>query len=339
MEPHRVVAKKDKDNKAKGDEAEVVVEEGEAPKKERVPLRGRRDLWQVPLMLLGVALVITGGARLMKPKVPPDYTGSLDRVSAYLDGTPEDIETGAGLLATVGELVGTGTLSADEEARYYFLRGDLAHVRSLGSRTVSPERSQQVVDNYEIAETRYDAEVTGDRLIWQCQALIDIDRMREALEVARRIGDSNLPKRLEYMRKVIEGDIASGAPSIDEAARIDAITEIRDSSGATAQDRLWAVGRLVQIQIDEGNYDDAIRRLSAEILRLDNPRSPDAAPLYLMLGKAYLDMDNVPMAREHLRIAVQYLPEGSQMFGEAELYLAQALQRDETFEEARDRYA
>ncbi len=341
MESHRAVAKKDKDieKEAKGDEAEVVGEGGESAKKERVPLRGRRDLWQVPLMLLGVVLVVTGAARLMKPKAPPDYTGALDRVSAYLDGTAEDIETGAGLLSTVGELVGTGALSTDEESRYYLLRGDLAHVRLASADAVSPERSQQIVENYEIAETRYDAEVTGDRVIWMCQALIDVGRMREAMDVARRIGDTSSTKRLEYMRKVIESDLASGVPSIDEAARIDAITEIRDASGATTQDRLWAVGRLVQIQIDEGNYDDAIRRLSAEILLLDESDSPDAAPLYLMLGKAYLDMDSVAMARDKLRLAVRYLPEGSQMFGEAELYLAQALQRDESFEEARDRYA
>lgn len=329
-----------KDKKDIQDDAGEDRVEGAEAKKERVPLRGRRDLWQIPVLLVGMVLLVTGAARMMKPDKPPDYTGALDRVATYLDGSSEDIEMGAGLLATIGELVGSGKLSDDEESRYYLLRGDLAHLRTKDLAHASPEHAKQVVENYEIAETRYGSTIEGDRVLWECQALIDLDQMREALSVARGIQAEHADRRLEMMRRVIESDLASGSPVIDEAARVDAITEVRDAPRATLADRMWAVGRLVQIQIDNGNYDDAISRLSAELLRMDrSSEKPEAAPLYLMLGKAYLDMDNIPAARTHLRHAVDLAPQGGQMYGEAELALAQTLQRDEAFEEARERYA
>ncbi len=308
------------------------------PPKERVPLRGRRDLWQVPVLVAGLALVITGAARLLKPAAPPDYTGAMDRVVLYLDGTADDITMGAELLAGVGEKVGVGELTDEEEGRYYLLRGDLAYVRARDFTEPMPEMSREVIENYEIAKTRYDAEITGDRLLWECEALLDLGRTREALEVARRIGDPTSAMRQQYIRRVIETDLTTGAAAIDEAVRIDAITAVRDAPAASLGDRLWAVGQLTSIQIAQGNYDDAIRRLIAEIQRLDKPNIPEAAPLYLMLGRAYLDMDNVPAARTHLLSAVSLAPEGGAMFGEAELYLAQALQRDEDFEQANDRY-
>lgn len=325
--------------------------------KQRVPLRGKQDLWQLPALAIGGALLTLGVMTFIKGAPRPDFDGALNGAEAMI--ARQEYLPALDLLngPVVAEL-SQPEATEEVKARFHALRADAIYLsqKEAGS-SVAPEQAlannRNVLAEYERAAKYDPAQLDTRRQAFIAETLLDLGKFDDALARIRSLPDSDAQRRRRLLRRTItqlmgrpEGQIASEAEAPTAASRRERhdligelLLELRADPTLEEEDRLWVTARRAERRLGAGFPAEAIEEVIPEIQRLSNTDTPVVGELFLLLGRAYLELGRIEQAQTNLGRAEGLLPAGDSRRGEVEVLLARIAQVTNELEEARDRYA
>lgn len=332
----------DKDNAEQQDGGEkkpglVARLKGLIPDVAREPLRGGRDMWQIPALLVA-ALLIAGGVRSWIANAPgADFPGALSSVEAHLDARQyaKAVEI---LNGPILNNLHDPALTREDLARFWALRADALYLLAREQGVDRFENHKAVVENYEAARAQYGAELAGLQQARLADSLLAMDRHDRALEESVAIPDDLADRRRRIQRAIVDHGLRGDATSAQRQRSFELLSRLRNDSTSDDSDRLWAVVRQSRLSLESGHPDDAIRRLLPEIQRMDSRLSPEAGELLTLLGEAYFDLGLIEDARERLELAEQIMPATDRVAARAGVLLGRIDQAQDDIEVARDRF-
>jgi len=300
------------------------------------PLRGVRDMWQVPVLLLGVALVAMGLSRWMKAAPGPDFEAALASTQALIERHQYEAAL-AMLNQKIAPNMAGPELTDDIRVRYHLLAGDALYFLQREKALDLTANNAQILEQYTTARNKYEHELDGVRRANLADTLVSLGRYEEALAELRTIQEP-ATRRLMVLRRIIDTELNAERPRLKPDHLAELLAELRDHPGAAPGVRLWAVAQQARQMLIAERPDEALRLLLVEVQRLDNRLTPEAGPLFVLLGRAYVAIDRLDDANEQLRIAERLVPESDADAAELQLILARISQARERLDDARDRY-
>ncbi|MEL7088928.1 MAG: hypothetical protein AAGL98_10905, partial [Planctomycetota bacterium] len=251
-------------------------------------------VWQLPVLLVGMALLGVG-LYLAAPRYsPPDFAAMLDTVEQYLTaGNTEEALTRLNKMSDDGI-----ALEGDDlRGRYHELLGDhdwLVYADLYPVPVDTPESTAQlkkVLEAYKTAENEHDRKLDGESMAWWAEALVLMNREDDALAIVDRMDAKDADKRYKLIRDLIEshrknGDPAAFARMLDRFDRT-----LRDEKNKKKQlvQRQWIAEVRARHYLDVKDPQRAIDYINREMQRLRAAGAEDAPQLLVLLGKAYQD--------------------------------------------------
>ena len=325
------MAKKQPKAEAAPDEAPA-----EAPAKaSRIPLRGRRDLWQIPTLAFAGVLLAIGLAQSVRSKPPTDFSGALAAVDQLLaqEQYDEAVEILNGpVLSAMDDPAATPAVLS----RIYELRGDAIFLEQRARQIDLPANHHKVLENYRKSREYEDRPYDETRLARMAETQLALGEIDDALANARRL-TSNTSRRHELFKKLIDRGLEPDATALNRARALDLLAEIRVDPSISESLRIWTVIRQTRLSLRAGFPEEAIRRLLPEIQRLPSRLDAAGAEFFILLGHAYADLGHFDDARTHLEHAFSLLEPSSDLAARSQVLLGRIdlAQRDP--EQALDR--
>ncbi|GAB4550775.1 MAG: hypothetical protein Tsb0013_12650 [Phycisphaerales bacterium] len=307
------------------------------PKLSGTPLRGVKDVWQFPALLLAAGLI--GGAIYTYTNRAPeaDFPGALASVEAHLEARQYDgamqILNGP-ILANLDDPAITG----EDLARFWALRADTLYLLARDQEIDRAENHKAIVDNYTVARSRYDHELTARQYYRLADTLLALGDYDGATKEAQSIAEELADRRRDIYQRVIEHGLRTDAGPADRDRSYELLARLRNDPSSTPDDRLWAVVRQSRLSIESNNPEDALRRLLPELQRQDTRTSPESGRLFALLGEAYFDMGLLDESRKHLELAEQILEPTDPDAGRVGVLIARIDRVNDQPELARDRF-
>ncbi len=240
------------------------------------------QLWQLPVMLLSVVLLVAGVWMSLPEEDPHGYARLVDEV------VPELIQAGKYDQAIESLDVLHSHLkemSAELVSEYYLLRGDALYWGQRKKGWDKRENYQVVVDNYVRAE-EMDRVLGTRRLEWKVRSLISID-MGKAIELLAEFkGDDGMSARQRLRRCMIELMLRDPRADHEGLARL--IERYLSEPGALRDDRIWGIARNGELMLARGDASEAVGYLLRQMMKLKADNDFGLGELRVQLGNAYL---------------------------------------------------
>lgn len=303
----------------------------------RSPLRGVRDLWQFPALLLAVALIAGAIAVYTREAPTADFPGALDGVQAHLDA--RQYEGAMGILnGPILANLDDPAMTSEDLGRFWALRADTLYLLARAQGIDRNENHKTVVQNYRVAVSNYDHTLSAKQRVRLARTLMALDEWDDATKEAIRIPDDEAEARRDLYHVLIDHGLEALASEHDRERSFDLLAKLRNDPSSTDDDRIWAVVRQSRLSIENGHPEDALRRLLPEVQRLDSRMSPQAGGLFALLGESYFDMGLLDEARKHLDMAETLLEPTDPRAGRVGVLMGRIDRILATTEEARDRF-
>ncbi|MFI4856054.1 MAG: tetratricopeptide repeat protein [Phycisphaerales bacterium JB065] len=307
------------------------------PKTEE-PLRGGRDLWQMPTLIGGLLLLAIGLTAWVNSAPEPDFNAALDDVAKLIDEQRYD-DAIAVLNDPLGKYIYTPEAKPDDVMRYYLLSADALSSAQRLKGIADPRNHESVVEYYTEARDTYLAELNGQRKYNLAESQLALKRPDEAIATVLSIGDEDVELRHRLLKRLIDRAINPADDLISRAKGIELLATLRQDPLLATDDRLWTVARQTRLRLANGNYEEAIERLLPELQAMKTRQGHEAGHLFLLLGRAYYEMGLMEAAEGHLQRATSMLNVSDPLFGEAEVVLGRVAQVNGDVDIARDRFA
>jgi tetratricopeptide (TPR) repeat protein len=286
------------------------------------------SVWQLPVLLVGMAL-LGGGLYLAKPRfVPPDYHGMLDTAQQYLKAeNPEEAGTRLNVLAEQGIAEQDDTT----RGRYYQYLGDHDWLvyRQLYPDPVDTKSARdqlrKVDEAYRTAEEKFDRKLDGSAMGRWARALVLLGKDEAALAVVDRMDPADAARRYALIRELIEGHRRNGDPAafiglLDRFER--SLREEKDKAERLKQ-RQWVAKVRARHYLDVEDPQRAIDYINREMQRLRAAGASDSPELMVLLAKAYQDVADFDNARRLYGIGQQMVADSDRLNGLILVGLAQ----------------
>ncbi len=302
------------------------------------PLRGPRDLWQVPVLVLGVLMLFVG-ARMWVVEAPgPDFAGALDSVAEAI--TSQEYERAIEILNDpLAEYILSEDATTSERGRYDLLSADALYYAQKSRDISLTDNHERIVEYYREARERYLTDLTARQSVNLAHTLLALKRADEALGEIRTLGGEYSQLRFEVYQEVVNQSLEADEPLVDEKRLTQILNEMRDESVATPEDRVWVVIQQTRMRLRGGYVEQAIERLLPEIQALPSRQSEAAGRLFVLLASAYFELGLTEAAKDHVARSSGLLPTSDPSFAQGEVLQARILQVEGQAEEARDRFA
>lgn len=335
---------------------------------ERAPLRGWRDLWQIPALVVGIGLLTMGLMTWIKGAPRPDFESALSNVETLIEHQEykEALEILNGPMMTeLNQPEATDLV----KARFHALRGDAIYLgQKEAGPTVAPKEAltnnRNVLTEYEKAAKLDKPIIDPRRQAFIAETLLDLAKHNEAIERIRGLPDEIAPRRHRLFKRLITELMAmgpgerqpgghgagsghdehgaheeQGAPAASGDQIADLLMQLRADPTLPEEDRLWVTARRAERKLSAGFPSAAIDEIIPEIQRLSESDMRIVGELFLLLGRAYMEVGRIEQARSNLARAEELLPSGDALRGQVDVLLARISQILSETEEARDRYA
>ena len=295
---------------------------------------GWRDLWQIPMSLAAIALLVAALGYAFVTKPDPDFSPAFKVAAKQIEREeyPQAIKT---LNTRILPYVGKPVMTDRQEGHFYQL---LARAVFGGQKAMGISNET----NYRNAlSAMRKAEADGTKLTDKDQALIAqcylaLGEIESASARAEQITGESADIKLRITRRIVDKHLAANPPRYDDAS--DLLAEMLDDSTLSVDDRAWAIGRQAQIEIAQNLPEVAITRLLRAMPRMASASPLPRARLQLLLAKAYLEGLATDQANLQLDLAAKLIPDGSPEQAEANLLRARVLEQREDYDAARDQY-
>jgi len=315
------------------------------------------QVWQLPVLLLGLGLLVIGVYVAMPGGEADDFAGLLENVDLLVKNNRlEEAETilDQELMPRIHE-AGRG-----DKAYFWQLFGDLTFEKLYKTGVigrdgvVAAEPIYQKIVGYYGNARKAGRELTGPSLRNYIRSLVAIGKEPTALALLEQMTGPQAAQRYLIVRDMIERrrgdrrdvDVDALMPLI-QRFRAD-IKAIADPALAREQE-VWADGFQASMQMQAGDPQGAINYLLRHIQRLAARQGDDdLAPLIVRLGQAYHEIGDFRNAEQQFRYAQQKLKpvddlNADVLVGLGRLALTQARGQDveealEYFREAEEGY-
>jgi len=285
------------------------------------------QVWQLPVLLVGVSLLGVG-LYLAAPRViPPDYHGMLDTVQEYLRA--ENIEEASGRLNTMSD---RGIIHEDDgtRGRYYQYLGDhdwlvYADLYPVAVDTdTARAQLKKIVEAYERSE-ELGRSLDGLSMKRWAEALVLLGREDAALAVVDRIDAKHADARYDMIRSLIEKYRADGDPKAF-ARMLDHLEQaLRTEKNKTKRlkQRQWIAELRARHYLDVDDPQRAIDYINREMQRLRSAGAEDAPGLLVLLGQAYQAVADFENARRLYSVVQQMVVDSDPLNGRVLTGMAQ----------------
>lgn len=301
------------------------------------PLRGRRDLWIIPALLVGGGLIVAGISKWTSRAEGPDFAGALTTAQALVE--QQDYEHAMEFLnSTIAPALGDPSVTPENMAAYHLVAGDIIYYLQKKRRIDVRDNHEQVVQQYTTAQRDFKADLGTIRQGNLVDSLVSLGELRSALDEYRRLPDDAGPRKWSLLKQLAAKALAKPDAGLDHEQLTTLLVELRDTADLPKPERLWAVTSLAQLDLASGHADEAMRRLLPEVQKLDSRLTPEAGHLFVLLARASIMLDDIDRAQEHLTNAERSIPEGDDDQATLNIILGQIAQARESLEEARDRF-
>ena len=302
------------------------------------PLRGGRDVWQVPVLVIGAGLLFLGARAWVAEAPGPDFEGALDSVEMAIDAGQYEraIEI---LNDPLASYILSDEATMSHRGRYSALSGDALYYAQQARGLALSENDERIGAYYRDARERYLTPLSPEQTGNLANVLLNMGQPEAALNEVRKLGAAHAGLRFEMLRQVIGRALEGDAPDIDEEMLTRLLREMREDPDARTADRVWVVTQQTKLRLRGGYIEEAIERLLPEIHGLDSRQTPEAGQLFVLLAQAYFELGLTDAAREHVARATALLPTSDLAFGQGEVLQARILQVEGQTEAARDRFA
>lgn len=312
------------------------------PRLKLTPLRGPRDFWQIPLLVGGTMLVLSGAMVWIGQADGPDFEGVLDDAEHLI--AQQDYDGAMDMLnGPILEELGSPEVNGHIRGRLHALRGDALylglHERLTDFSTeLRHTNHETILHEYHEAEEHDHELMTPRRHGFLAEMLLDLGEIEEAIEHIEHLPEEQAERRIRLWKQIVEHHLVQpSGQGVDKASEV--LEQLRLNSELSETDRIWIVARHAEIRLAGGHIEEAIDELLPEIHLLYDRDTSEAGELFLLLGQAYVEQGHFDLAREHLLRAESVFVSGDERRGRADSMLARIAQTLGEFEEARDRYS
>ncbi len=312
--------------------------QGEQPEQNPAGAVRWRDVWPLPALLLAVSALGAGVVMALMTRPAPVFTPALERANRLLEAGRYD-DAISELNTEVFPYLGRPELDKTLEARFHVL---MARALYKGQRDLEyPQRvnDENIVKQYLLAEKR-GATLGASDVEALARTYVALDEPDRALDRLRTLDDPD--KRAALYRLVIDTGRHKTRP--DHEKLLLTAEEMLDLEGLSEADRVWALARRAEMQLDLGYTPEAINGLLREMPLLVGRDIPGIGELFVMLGRGYYESGAYREARRELERADNdaMLDDHDPARAWARLYLAHVEARlaedEDQLRSARDRY-
>ncbi|MEM9414052.1 MAG: hypothetical protein AAGA29_01070 [Planctomycetota bacterium] len=301
------------------------------------------QVWQMPVLLLGLGLLAVGVYFALPKYVPLDYDKELAKIESLV--TKNRLEEAEGRLDKLAESSAFVDAVDDPVEGYYWqLYGDL-RFRQMDTRVwqgittqAGQENLAQIVEHYRSAQ-KLGRELPGNALWRYAQTLAAMGDDTGALRVVDAMPDDSATRRHEIVRALVERAMQTDPdPASEKVAnllrRFEQELDAEPDIAVRRGEKIWAMQQRAERFLRAGDEQAVIRMLvEGGLMRLKQggASDQDIAPLNVVLGEAYAMEENFVDARQRFSEARSHLEDGHEMFprvlvGFADIELAQSEQ-------------
>ena len=298
------------------------------------PPRSRERLpwtsaWQIPTILLSLALIAIGLYHAGREKPGHDFDGALTQIEAMISSGEFEVAA-----TRLGERVQPFLNEADPSQVGWFnaLVGDVLYLAREHDGTHTGESDQLVIERYRRAQ-HHGFEPGLARLERWAMSLVRLGELGEARRHLEAIegftydaerGTAASAARRRVLRRLVEETLRRPGLPFNEA--IEVLGEYRAEPGLEVRDELWAIARQGALRLDAGIYREAVDHLLIDMRRIE-PRAAETGTnlgeLYVLLARGFLRQGEYDLAHSQLDHAMMLLEESDPVRGEAYLIRGQ----------------
>ncbi len=305
--------------------------------------------WQMPALLLGMAMVAMGVILTLPSSEPEDYDGSLDSVQAFLragnlDGAEQKLKLD-------GAMIQAEQVPGRIKGRYWQLWGDLAYDQIQMLNLSKAEFHQKVLGYYSKASEHGQA-FDGEHLRRWAATLVSLDRLDDALKKIEEVELEDRGLKWQLIQQIVNQQIDrhEDAPTQLTPWLVRFFEEVRLEADAARRRKaaIWGVTLHAKILLEARDADKVIQFLHLKYVRFrDEGTAEDLGPLQVRLAQAYQQNGQYKQARQWFEQARQLLAEEDELnvqilVGLAQIMLAESgdvRQVQEIFASAATRYS
>ena len=245
------------------------------------------QVWQLPVLLLGLGLLVSGTYLSMPKHVDSDFPGALDSAERALEAG--DFELAQTELDKIGEHKEKSNLA--DQARYWMLAADRIFVEQRVKEWDLAENQQNII-RYYVKAKEMGADLDAKRIGRLAQAQVSLGRVDEALNLLADMKGQAPAERYGLVRQIIERRQAQGPMPLAEVMPLIKTLEKELSAETNPQERRaqeqWVAALRAKSLIEAGDPQLAIDFLVQKLPRLvDQVEEGKLAGLYLLLAKAH----------------------------------------------------
>ena len=304
-----------------------------------------RNLWQVPAIVLSLALIGLGIRVAMQHAPQDQFDAALDQVEQLIRGG--HLEPAS---ARLTEIIGPelDKASGTQKAKYHAIVADWLVAWQQSQGTSVTEHNENIAQEYADA-VALGLPLEPVRLERWANALIDLGRIEDAqsrldeldaMDLHGASADDVRVRRNRVLRRLVQFSLRHEDLPYD--ALMSMLSQYRRDERLSSADQAWTIARQAELRLEAGRPQEAVDSLLVDMRRLES-RIPEAGPanfaeLYTLLGRGYYDLGSYDYAEYQLNAALERMGETDSNRGMAMLLLGQIDVSRGNFEEAFGRF-
>lgn len=290
------------------------------------------QVWQLPVLLLGLGLFAAGVWLALPEKEPNNFPGRLNDVAYYLEaGNHEDARRA---LDEIAKNLDQPDATVADKGRFHQYQADLIYLEMHAGTLVEVDTPASRQNNTKVAAAYTKAEDLGHKLDGKsfrrfADTLVALGRDADALAMVERMTDEPAHRRYAIVRSLIERQRTrrDGRGADDVMPLLERFkSELRTESEAPRrrEQELWAACLEARMQLEAGDPQRAIDFLLMRVQRFQSQGGDtDLSELFVLLAQSYQMTGDFAAADRYYRFAQQKLPGDSGLNAQILLGLGQ----------------
>ncbi|QDU33158.1 Tetratricopeptide repeat protein [Poriferisphaera corsica] len=273
------------------------------------------QVWQLPLLLLGMGLFFVGIWSVWPEKPNHDFDGKLEGAAQYL--AAKNLEEAGRELDEVKDVLFAEDQGGkvEQQGRYYHLLGDLLYLKYEDDRGA---KSTQTLENNRAVVTMYDEAVDrGEKLgpisvQRKAETLLAMGKVERVYDELKALGDVDAGTKRKIYKRLVEYQYGRrfDADINELLGLISRYGEMLEGMGKAERlgEEIWIAELSAQLMLESEDGEGAIDYLNKKIIRFGRGAGADAlAGLKVKLAKAYDLVGELGKAKHYYEVVQQLI--------------------------------
>lgn len=254
------------------------------------------QVWQLPAVIGCISLFLVGIISMMLTRPESKFDEFIKTAEACVaDGK---FDEGITLIASLESHI--NDMSKQQLAGLRAVRADLFYGKQTYEGGESQANYSQLIHDYREA-VELGLELNPDRIYKIADSLISLSKIDEAREYFNMLPATDSQRRHGILKRLVEQNLT--LPQMDYENTYALLGQLLAEPDLSATDRVWAVAKRVELQIEQGYNREAIDSLLVIMQQLKIEGINDYPELYMLLGRAYYETGEISKATQHLKTA------------------------------------